>query len=208
MMLASKRLSAVGAVFIGVLWLSACAGQATQAPTEPTNSAAEGAAEAQAAEPAGSAEGSRDAEDADATVQAEETEAATPEVRTQEKSCGWDAPRLDSGVPATLPADAAGDLATALIGSWQHTHFDSGAGFEIVDTADVRFVFPSATEMLYCQDVPGVTDQRQAEAAVTLDGTTIALPPPATGYRAIAWDESAMLWENLRDGSTFLLQRR
>lgn len=130
-------------------------------------------------------------------------------VRTQEASCEWDSPRLTAGVPE-LPTGISDDLSQALIGSWQHTHIDSGAGFEPLDKGhDIRFVFPSADTMVYCQDIKGILEEQQNKAAVTLEGTLIG---PAGGepiYKVLAASDDVMLWQNLRlSGETYLLQRR
>lgn len=73
---------------------------------------------------------------------------------------------------------------------------------------DIRFVFPSTNRLLYCQDVAGATSQAENAVDVTLDGTEIVLPSPATGYGVIAWDDNTMLWKNHRDGSHYVLKRR
>jgi|GEM_PF-4612461 len=127
---------------------------------------------------------------------------------TQEESCDWDTARLDSG-SADAPSAAGDDFETAIIGAWQHTHIDSGAGYEPVKpTTDIRYVFPSTTTMLYCQDAKGATSQAERKVTVSLDGVEIIVPAPATGYAAVAWDGDTMVWENHRDGSLYLLKRR
>lgn len=125
---------------------------------------------------------------------------------TQEKTCDWDSGRVKA--KATAPKGKDGDLATAIIGAWQHTHIDSGSGYEPVKEADIRYVFPSAKEMLYCQDVPGVTDQAQQEAKIKLSGSTIQPPAPHKGFKVVAWDENTMVWNNNLDNSKYLLVRR
>lgn len=133
-----------------------------------------------------------------------------PEVApvTQEATCDWDSARLESGL-ANPPTSTGSNLATAIIGSWQHTHIDSGTGYqEVAETTDIRYVFPSATELLYCQDVPGGTFQAENAVDFELDGTEIILPSPATGYAVDAWDNDTMVWTNHRDGSLYLLKRR
>ena len=132
----------------------------------------------------------------------------TTEPVTQEETCDWDSPRLESG-SADAPVSATGDLPTAIIGSWQHTHINSGSGYEAVKpTTDIRYVFPSTTTMLYCQDVTGATDHAERQVNVTLDGAELILPSPATGYAVTAWDADTMVWTNHRDGSLYLLKRR
>ncbi len=130
------------------------------------------------------------------------------EPATQEETCDWDSARLASD-PADAPSGTRGDLATVLIGAWQHTHIDEGAGFEALGhTTDIRYVFPSTTRLLYCQDVAGATSQAENAVDFTLDGTEIVLPSPASGYAVTAWDKDTMVWTNHRDGSLYLLQRR
>jgi hypothetical protein len=127
---------------------------------------------------------------------------------TQEATCEWGSARLDSG-SADSPNSTGGDLATTIIGSWQHTHIDSGSGYEAVKpTTDIRYVFPSTTEMLYCQDVQGATSQAENLVSFELNGTEIVLPSPATGYGVQTWTNDTMVWTNHRDGSLYLLKRR
>ena len=127
---------------------------------------------------------------------------------TQEETCGWGSGKV-VGDAAAAPSGTAGSLDTVIIGAWQHTHFDTGAGYEAVgDGTDVRYVFPSTDRILYCQDVEGATQQAENAANFTLEGTEIVLPSPASGYNVVAWDANTMVWENHRDGSLYLLQRR
>src|SRR5690606_31998578 len=66
------------------------------------------------------------------TEPGEPTEPAEPEgPAEQAASCEWDIPAVTAS-PAP-PTGQEGDLATVLIGSWQHTHFDSGDGWEVLD---------------------------------------------------------------------------
>jgi hypothetical protein len=123
----------------------------------------------------------------------------------QVDSCEWEKPQASS--EATLPSGHEGDLATVLIGSWQHTHYDSGDGMEAVDN-DIRYVFPAPGELIYCQHVPGVTDHAESRAAFTLDGSLIAPPSPHKGFEVTAWSADRMAWTNNFDGSTYLLIRR
>ncbi len=133
-------------------------------------------------------------------------EKATPAV--QDETCDWEAPRLGTG-PAEAPSGQSGDFATVLIGAWQHTHFDTGSGYEALETTtDIRYVFPSTSRMLYCQDVVDATHQAENAVDISLDGLEIVLPSPATGYGAVAWDADTMVWKNNRDGSLYLLKRR
>ena len=127
---------------------------------------------------------------------------------TQEETCDWDSARLDSG-SADAPNGMGEDLASTIIGSWQHTHIDEGSGYEALkNTTDIRYVFPSTTRMLYCQDVQGATHQAENAVDVKLDDTNIVLPSPATGYEVMAWTHDIMVWKNTRDGSFYLLKRR
>lgn len=122
----------------------------------------------------------------------------------QEETCDWDSPAAAGGTDA--PSGQEGDISTVLVGAWQHTHYDTGAGFEAVDN-DIRYIFPSAERILYCQHVPGVTEYAENAANFTLNGTSIDLPG-APGYEVSAWDDDTMLWINRADDSTYLLQRR
>jgi hypothetical protein len=123
----------------------------------------------------------------------------------QVDSCEWEKPGTSSD--ATLPSGHVGELAAVLIGSWQHTHYDSGDGMEQVDN-DIRYVFPAPGELIYCQHVPGVTDHAESRAAFTLDGSLISPPSPHKGFEVTAWSADRMAWTNNLDGSTYLLIRR
>lgn len=138
------------------------------------------------------------------------TETQVPETApSQDETCDWDSGRLDSGSGSGAPSSPGTDFEAALIGSWQHTHIDSGSGFEALEsTTDIRYVFPSSTRLLYCQDVQGATSQAENAVDIELNGTEIVLPSPATGYTATAWNEDTMVWTNHRDGSIYLLKRR
>lgn len=146
----------------------------------------------------------------DSSTPSESGEASEPEAKpvTQEETCDWDSGRRESG-SAKAPSGQSGDLAAVLIGSWQHTHIDSGSGYEpLKPTTDIRFVFPSTDRLLYCQDVAGATSQAENAVNISLDGRDLVLPSPATGYGIVAWDANNMVWRNYRDGSLYLLQRR
>ncbi|XBH21349.1 hypothetical protein V5R04_14225 [Jonesiaceae bacterium BS-20] len=147
-------------------------------------------------------------EEAPAEQEASEPEPAPEAPAVQEESCGWDSPAIngDSGSAPSSPGDA---LERVIIGAWQHTHIDSGSGFEPLNSGtDIRYVFPSATRLLYCQDVAGATSQAENAADITLDGTKIVLPGSAPGYTVTGWSADTMVWTNNRDGSTYLLARR
>lgn len=122
----------------------------------------------------------------------------------QAASCEWDIPAVTAN-PAP-PTGQDGDLATVLIGSWQHTHFDSGDGWEVLDK-DIRYVFPEPGKMIYCQHVPGITDHAETSTTHTLEGTLIA-PPSHKGFDVTAWSANGMVWTNNYDGSSYLLVRR
>jgi hypothetical protein len=127
--------------------------------------------------------------------------------------CAWDQPRLAPAARPALPEGKAGPLASALIGSWQHTFIDTGgAGYEPTGGGtDIRFVFPDAATMLYCQNVVmGAVKigPRERSAALGLEGDRLVLPG-APGYTALAWSKDVMLWRNERNPKeTYLLQRR
>ena len=127
---------------------------------------------------------------------------------TQEATCDWDSDKLTADAPPA-PTSTDGDLATAIIGAWQHTHIDEGSGYKpLKPTTDIRFVFPSTTTMLYCQNVASFSTPSERQVTMSLDGLEIILPEPATGYAVTAWDANTMVWENHRDGTFYLLQRR
>lgn len=129
-----------------------------------------------------------------------------PEARTQADSCEWEIPALAS--PSVVSVDGQeGDISELIVGSWQHTHFIKGDVFDTVDN-DIRYVFPAADKLIYCQDVPGITDQAENRADISLDGLDIVLPGSAPGYTILAWTDSEMLWLNKLDNSKYLLQRR
>ena len=121
-------------------------------------------------------------------------------------SCDWDAAAL-VGSPSDAASGQHGALRDVIAGSWQHTHFDAGQGFEALGQ-DIRYVFPSDDEILYCQHVPGVTDHAENRASITWEDTTIVLPGGAVRFTVTDWSESSMLWLNHLDNSTYLLVRR
>lgn len=138
-----------------------------------------------------------------------ETKAPESAPVSQEETCDWDSGRLDSGSASGAPSSTGTDLETALIGSWQHTHIDSGGGFEALETTtDIRYVFPSTNRLLYCQDVQGATTQAENAVDMELNSQELVLPSPATGYTVTAWSADTMVWTNHRDGSLYLLKRR
>lgn len=143
--------------------------------------------------------------DASNGAEPEVGEEATP--RQQSEDCGWELPTLASPA-ASLPSGGEGELGMRLPGAWQHTHIDSGGGFESIDGKDIRYVFPSTERMLYCQHVPGVTDFAEQGTEITLEGQSIVLPGSHPGFTVQDWSDSSMVWVNNMDGSLYLLQRR
>lgn len=133
---------------------------------------------------------------------------AVPEPEAQAESCDWDSPRLSSS-GADAPHGQSGDLKAALIGAWQHTHIKDGADYEAVKPGtDIRYVFPSATRMLYCQDVAGATSQAENAVDLQIEGTKLVLGSSGVSYGVVAWSADTMVWKNHRDGSLYLLKRR
>lgn len=160
-----------------------------------------------APEPTGSGVAPAPAESGQAEKAAEEVPAeteATPEARTQAETCDWGSGPLTAG--ATAPTGQEGDLMTVIIGSWQHTHIDGAPVYEAGDPVDIRYVFPQTSRLLYCQDVPGMTDQAENATDFTWDGNKMVLGPAE--YTVEAWNDSSMVWTNHRDGTSYLLQRR
>lgn len=125
----------------------------------------------------------------------------------QEETCSWDDPVFNANA-VDISSVQEGELQTVVIGSWQHTHIDEGAGYVPVDTEDIRFVFPAADRLLYCQHVPGITEYAEFGADVTWEDTALNLPGGAPGYIVEEWADQVMVWTNRLDGSRYLLQRR
>lgn len=126
--------------------------------------------------------------------------------RTQAESCEWDTTDSAAG-SSTAPSGQEGNLDAIIIGVWQHTHYDSGAGYEPLADKDIRYVFPSLDRMLYCQHVPGITEYAENAGDISWEDTGIVLPTGSVGYTVTSWDENTMVWINHLDGSTYLLQR-
>lgn len=116
------------------------------------------------------------------------------------RDCDWDSAQI-TGVPSDVATGQDGDFPDILIGSWQHVAFDEGGGPEPV-SMDIRFVFPSTDEIIYCQ---GGAENR---ADITIQGTTIVIAGPGTRYTATAWDDDTMVWKNETLGDDFILARR
>lgn len=137
---------------------------------------------------------------------AEETEPAEPEKVAQEETCDWGSDRI-AGSAGSVPSSPGKDLSTVIVGAWQHTHINDGSGFEPLGESDIRYVFPSSTRLLYCQDNQ-YTQEAETSVDFELDGTSLVLPSSNPGYEVSAWDADTMLWVNNRDGSLYLLKRR
>lgn len=120
-------------------------------------------------------------------------------------SCDWDSEAVAASAEA--PTGEAGALENVLIGSWQHTHFDSGDGWEPASN-DLRYVFVSTEQLLFCQHVPGITEHAENRAAISLEGNLIQPPSPHPGFEVLAYSADRMLWLNNFDGSQYLLVRR
>ena len=191
---------AVAAVAL-LLLVAGCSGTAApdEAVEDPSQSTEVGAAAVEDSQPVEDPE--QDAEE----TPAEEEPAAVAEVLIQEETCDWDSPRVSGS--GEVPTGQDGDLAEIIVGSWQHTHIDDGGGFAEA-TNDHRYVFPAPNRLLYCQDVPGITDRAENAGDITLNGTTIELPGGVYSYSVTAWNEDAMVWVTSADGSAYLLQRR
>jgi hypothetical protein len=115
---------------------------------------------------------------------------------------------VTTGDANDAPTSGNGDVAEAVLGAWQHTYIDSGSGFEALDTTrDIRYVLADG-RFLYCQDVEGATSQAENSAPLKVEGAEIVLPAPASGYEVVAWNDTMMVWRNLRDDSLYLLERR
>lgn len=125
--------------------------------------------------------------------------------RVQADSCEWELPRVNAD--AVTPSGQSGELVSVLIGSWQHTHFDTGSGWESTSN-DLRYVFPAEDRMIYCQHVPGITDHAENRAGISLEGALIQPPSPHPGFEVVAWSTDTMLWVNHFDDSRYLLVRR
>lgn len=120
-------------------------------------------------------------------------------------SCDWESEAVSASAEA--PTGEAGALEEVLPGAWQHTHFDSGEGWEPASN-DIRYVFPSTDQLLYCQHVPGITEHAENRASISLDGNLIQPPSPHPGFEVLAFSADRMLWLNHFDGSKYLLVRR
>jgi hypothetical protein len=200
-----NRLFIVALFAAAATTLAACGGSAS------TDSASTTVVElAESAQTAASPSTTIETETADAFT--ETTEPETPDTTQpppeEEATCNWDSPRLASVDADGAPTDEGGEVSTTVLGSWQHTHTNTGAGFEPVGpTIDIRYVL-SSDRFLYCQDVEGATDKQEISAPMNLEAVEIVLPAPATGYAVVAWRENTMVWLNHRDNSLYLLQRR
>lgn len=188
----------------GALVLSGCSADSSTSETTPENDAP-APAQTSASAPDNAVQEAVDDEPAgdEPTTQ----EPPNDPVYSQEESCGWDSPPLPGALPA-IPTGQEGDLDAVIIGAWQHTHFDSGAGYEALDDKDIRYIFPSSDRMLYCQHVPGITEHAENAGDIGWEGTGLVLPNGSVGYTVTAWNDHVMVWDNHLDGSQYVLQRR
>ena len=200
-----NRLISVALFAAATITLAACSGSSSTDSSSTTFLAL-----AETTQTAASPSTTLETETTDAVT--ETTEPETPDTTqpppVEEATCNWDAPRLSSADADGAPTDEGDEVSVAILGSWQHTHTNTGAGFEPVGpTIDIRYVL-STDRFLYCQDVEGATDKRENSARMNLEGAEIVLPSPATGYAVVAWNENTMVWLNHYDDSLYLLQRR
>ena len=198
-----NRVFILSFVLAGGLLLAACGGsESNEAPTTTLAAATETTVAPEAPSTTLTNETTDTAAPADNATEAE------PELGPAEVGCDWDSERLSSSSAGAVPDAEGSDIAQAVLGSWQHTHIDSGGGFEAVKpTTDIRYVLSSDT-FLYCQDVENATDKAERSVGLNMEGTEIILPSPATGYTVVAWDDNTMVWLNHRDDSLYLLKRR
>lgn len=214
-----KYATVAGIIVTSAMFLSGCTSEAepdasnsSEAPAADPSATTEPVTpetSAEAPEETVAPETSEPAPEPEPTTEPVEPEPTEEPVATQAESCDWDNAKIDYGADAGIPSEPGSDPAAAIIGAWQHTHIDTGSGFEPLSPGtDIRYVFPSATRLLYCQDVTGATNQAENAVDIEINGTTIVLPAPATGYEMTAWTAESMLWTNERDGSTYLLRRR
>ena len=137
-----------------------------------------------------------------ATAAPVETE---PNAVSQEASCGWDVgPATWSG---EMPGRQPDSLVPGIVGAWQHTHVNDGGGMKPV-SGDIRYIFPSENEMIYCQDIPGITDKAEQPTLITIADNRISPPAPHPGFDVMLMDENTMVWINNLDGSSYVLVRR
>lgn len=185
-----RHVTAIALVAAGACVLAACASEGAPQLDE------------EVATPAGSAQEANE----ENPEPEEESSAEAGDELSQEETCEWDSPRISG---AAEPTEAqAGELAEVLVGAWQHTHTDEGSGFDEV-TNDHRFVFPAPDRMLYCQNVPGATENKENATDVVLNDTRIEWGGGEYGYTVLAWDADTMVWENpVGGGYLYLLQRR
>ena len=186
--MAARRRFMTALACLGVL-LTACSSGAL-ADEEPTQPPAPEAPSASAV---------TEGDDAATAQPAAETPDAAPA-----DSCDWETAALEVGPTPASGQD--GDLMRHIVGAWQHTHIDSGGGFEPVGI-DIRYVFPDQSRLLYCQHVVGVTEQAENRADVAWDEHTIVLHG-TPGYTVTDWNADTMVWQNHFDGSIYLLHRR
>lgn len=196
------------AVAAGALLIAGCGDAGTDSAPEPTTQTPGSVAPATPLSEESMSDSPSSPVESSPSVDEATTPAAEPV--TQEESCGWDSAPLPAGSAddaPTNPGDA--DIGSVLIGAWQHTHIDAGPGFEGLEPdTDIRFIFPSTSRILYCQDIADITDEAENPADFELVGTDIKLPGDSPGYTVIAWDDDSMVWKNNLDESLYLLKRR
>lgn len=160
--------------------------------------------EESASEPQGSTPSATgEASEPPASEAPEETEAGP---RTQAADCDWGSAPIKGSGKAVKGQD--GDLAEVLVGAWQHTHIDTGSGFKPLKAGeDIRYIFPSSSQLMYCQDIKGVLEKQDTTADLKIQGPKLVFPGNP-GYKVIAWDDSTMVWVNLRGNEKYLLARR
>lgn len=184
-----NQASWIATVSVALLLLGGCA-------AEPTDTDSNKAREAVAENPA----------ETPANTPATEPDNTGP--REQAEDCEWSSPTISVASVPSVPAGQEGAIEDVIVGSWQHTHYDSGTGYQPLEGKDIRYVFPSTERILYCQHVPDITDFAENAAPISWDGTRIVLPGSAPGYIVSEWNDSTMVWINRMDDSRYLLQRR
>lgn len=160
-----------------------------------------------AAEPVGT-ESALPQKSEDAGVTKSEVPAEQPDEPAtvlQEATCDWGSSRLQgTGETST---EAPSNIEAQIIGAWQHTYFDTGSGRE-APGPDIRYIFPTVGGMVYCQDLPGVTDQAENHAEITFEGNLIQPSGGHPGFQVVAMSQDTMRWINNLDGSQYILERR
>lgn len=184
----ARRPLVLACVLVAAAWgLSACAGE----PAETNESVSE--------------TNETSAPNATESEAPEDSSDSAAEAVVQAADCGWEMPRIAGS--GSAPSDPPSELATRIIGAWQHTYFSEG-GAQTATLPDIRYIFPSEGGLIYCQDIPGSTSSSEARTDFVIEGTFIKLPDDHPGFEVIAISDDAMLWINHIDGSEYLLERR